>query len=413
MVSPTCKSRPLQTRHLQPLKSERVIPLCEPCLSGREVRYVVEALETNWVSYVGPHVQKFEQLLVEASGAPHAVAMNSGTSALHIALILSGVGMGHEVVMPAVSFVAPANAIRYCGAWPAFVDIRKEDWQMCADQTREFLHKGCKSTPEGLVNKKTGRIVKAIMLVHLLGGMGDVDDFAKIAEEFGLFLIEDAAECLGATYKNRRMAASNEHIDSSRRLIATSFNGNKIVTTGGGGTLFSHDEEVAKNAKHLSTTAKADPVEFFHDALGYNYRLTNLSAALGVGQLEVLNDHVARKREIAVRYQQAFDGMPQILQIHPEPENCRSAFWMFTIRLDRLARPVVDALGKLGIVSRPLWRPMFELPAMKGSSQWGSLEESVALCRAAISLPCSANLKISDQSFVVENFKSLLFENNV
>jgi len=358
-------------------------------------------------------VQKFEQLLVEASGAPHAVAMNSGTSALHIALILSGVGMGHEVVMPAVSFVAPANAIRYCGAWPVFVDIRKKDWQMCANQTREFLEKGCKSSPEGLVNKQTGRIVKAIMLVHLLGGMGDVDEFAKLADEFGLFLIEDAAECLGATYKNRRMAAPNELIDSSRRFIATSFNGNKIVTTGGGGAFFSHDGAVAKNAKHLSTTAKADPVEFYHDALGYNYRLTNLSAALGVGQLEVLDDHVARKRDIAARYQKAFDCTPQILQTHPEPENCQSTFWMFTVSLDCPARPVVDALGKVGIVSRPLWRPMFELPAMEGSSQWGSLGESVALCRSAISLPCSANLKMIDQSFVVENFISSLFQNNV
>lgn len=379
-----------------------------PCLSGRETRYVIEALESNWVSYVGPHVQKFEQLLAEATGAPFAVAMNSGTSALHIALILSGVGVGHEVVMPTVSFVAPANAIRYCGAWPAFVDIRKGDWQMCADQTREFLRHGCKSTPEGLVNKVSGRSVKAIMLVHLLGGMGDVDAFAKIAEEFGLFLIEDAAECLGATYKNRCIAEATPDMDAGRRFVATSFNGNKIVTTGGGGALFSHDEKLAVRAKHLSTTAKADPIDFYHDAIGYNYRLTNLSAALGVGQLEMLDEYVAIKRAIANRYREALGDSPQFLQIHPEPVDCRSTFWMFTLRLDRPARPMVDTLAKSGVVSRPLWHPLHELPAMSDSAKWGSLADALELCRSAISLPCSVNLNSSDQDRVVAVLKKSL-----
>jgi perosamine synthetase len=382
-----------------------------PFLSGGETRYVIEALESNWVSYVGPHVQKFEQLLAEATGAPFAVAMNSGTSALHIALILSGVGVGHEVVMPAVSFVAPANAIRYCGAWPAFVDIRKDDWQMCAEQTREFLRHGCKFTPEGLVNKTTGRAVKAIMLVHLLGGMGDVDAFAKIAEEFGLFLIEDAAECLGATYKNRRIAASTPHMDASCRFVATSFNGNKIVTTGGGGALFTHDEELAARAKHLSTTAKADPVNFYHDAIGYNYRLTNLSAALGVGQLEMLDEYVACKRAIASLYSEALADTSQILQLHPEPVDCRSTFWMFTVRLDRAARPLVDALAKSGVVSRPLWHPLHELPALGDSAKWGPLAASLELCRSAISLPCSSSLSELEQRIVIKKIKELLGSN--
>jgi perosamine synthetase len=402
MVPPAGEPRALQARHLQPLNPGSVIPLCEPCLSGGETRYVVEALETGWVSYVGPHVQKFEELLVAASGAPFAAAMNSGTSALHIALILSGVEAGDEVVMPAVSFVAPANAIRYCGAWPVFVDIRPDDWQMSADETRRFLSEGCRATPEGLVNKETGRTVKAIMLVHLLGGMGDADAFAKLAEQFGLFLIEDAAECLGATYKDRKIAAPSPHMDSGRRFITTSFNGNKTVTTGGGGALFTHTEAAAKRAKHLSTTAKADPIEFYHDELGYNYRLTNLSAAMGVGQLELLGDYVDRKRTIALNYRAALSDTAGILQIHPEPADCRSTFWMFTVRLDRPARPIVDALGKVGITSRPIWRPMPGLPAMDGSLQWGALPASMELCRAAISLPCSANLQSIDQRRVID-----------
>lgn len=385
-----------------------VIPLCEPCLSGGEQRFVVEALETGWVSYVGPHVQKFEELLVAASGAPHAVAMNSGTSALHIALILAGVGAGDEVVMPAVSFVAPANAIRYCGAWPAFVDIRPDDWQMDPAQTRDFLREGCRATPDGLINKQTGRPIKAIMLVHLLGGMGDVDAFAKLADEFGLFLIEDAAECLGATYKDRKTAAPNPHINVGRRFITTSFNGNKIVTTGGGGAFFTHDEAAAKRAKHLSTTAKADPVDFYHDELGYNYRLSNVSAALGVGQLESLEDYVARKRTIASNYRAGLSATLGLVQVHPEPADCRSTFWMFTVRLDRHARPMVEVLGKSAITCRPIWRPMPEMPAMVSSASWGSLPVSAELCNSAISLPCSVHLKLSDQLRVMSALATAL-----
>ena len=176
------------------------------------------------------------------------------------------------------------------------------------------------------------------------------------------------------------MAGPNAHINSKRRLIATSFNGNKIVTTGGGGALFSHDESTAKHAKHLSTTAKADAIEFYHDELGYNYRLTNVSAALGVGQLEMLDDYVNRKRMIAENYESGLKDSQGIVRFHPEPKNCRSPFWMYTIFLDRPARPVVDALGKLGIITRPLWRPMFELPAMQGSASWGRLSVTHDCC---------------------------------
>lgn len=384
------------------MSSAPVIPLCVPCLSGREKQYVVEALDTNWVSYVGPHVRRFEELLAAAADAPFATAMNSGTSALHIALVQAGVGPDDEVVMPAVTFVSPANAVRYCGAWPVFVDIRTDDWQMSAEETRSFLAHGCETTARGLVNRTTGRVVKAILPVHLLGGMADVDAFAKLASEFGLFLIEDGAECLGAKYKGTGMAGPNSHIDPKRRLIATSFNGNKIVTTGGGGALFCHDESVANHAKHLSTTAKADPIEFYHDELGYNYRLTNVSAALGVGQMELLDEYVERKRAIAARYAEGLGGVPGLVQLHPEPDHCRSTFWMYTLLLDRPARPVVDALGAAGIISRPIWRPMFELPAMQGSHSWGGLPVSRHTCTHAISLPCSVDLSPADQQRVIQ-----------
>lgn len=378
------------------------IPLCVPCLSGHEWRHVKDALDTNWVSYVGPHVRKFEEHLCAASGASWAVAMNSGTSALHIALIEAGVGAGDEVVMPAVTFVAPANAVRYCGAWPVFVDVRLDDWQMSVEHTREFLTLGCERTPRGLVNRRTGRTVKAVMLVHLLGGMGDVDAFARLAAETGLFLVEDGAECLGASYKHHGMAGPNHDIDPARRIVATSFNGNKIVTTGGGGALLCHDEGVAARAKHLSTTAKADAIEFYHDAIGFNYRLTNVSAALGVGQMECLPEYVTRKRAIAARYASALAGIPGIVQTHPEPAQCQSTFWMYTVRLDRPARPVVDALGAERIVSRPLWRPMFELPHLQEAGSWGDLSATRVLCANAISLPCSVQLTPEDQARVID-----------
>jgi perosamine synthetase len=273
---------------------------------------------------------------------------------------------------------------------------------MSAEETRAFLSNGCTETPSGLINLKTGRTVKAILLVHLLGGMGNVDAFAALAEEFSLFLIEDGAECLGATYKGRGMAGPNTHIDPKRRLITTSFNGNKIVTTGGGGALFTHNEATAKHAKHLSTTAKADAIEFYHDELGYNYRLTNVSAALGVGQMELLEDYVNRKRRIAANYESGLKDAAGIVRFHPEPENCRSTFWMYTILLDRPARPVVDALGKLGVITRPLWRPMFELPAMQGSASWGELPVTAVVCSSAISLPCSVDLMAADQNRVIQ-----------
>jgi len=390
------------------VSADSLIPLCVPCLSGHEKRYVIEALDTNWVSYVGPHVKRFEELLATAADAPFVVAMNSGTSALHIALILAGVGRGDEVVMPALTFVSPANAVRYCGAWPLFVDVNGADWQMSLEQTREFLTQGCHATPAGLINRETGRPIKAILLVHLLGGMGDVDGFAKLAEEFGLFLIEDAAECLGALYRGKAMAAPNPHLSNQRRLIATSFNGNKIVTTGGGGALFSHDETMAARAKHLSTTAKADPVEFYHDELGYNYRLTNISAALGVGQMELLTSYVERKRAIASRYKAALEGQSGVVQIHPEPALCHSTFWMFTIQLDRLARPVVDALADHKIITRPLWRPMSELPAMQDARSWGDLPLTHRCCQNSISLPCSVNLSPEDQTRVIQQLLRLL-----
>jgi perosamine synthetase len=378
--------------------NQTTIPLSVPVLRGNEWKYVKECLDTNWVSYVGPFVERFEKELAEKAGAKQCVATASGTAALHIALILAGVRPDDDVVMPGTTFVAPANAVRYCGAWPTLIDINASDWQVDVGQMADFLARGCSVRNGQLCNKTTGRRIAALMPVHLLGGMCDLDAVAELATRYQLPLIEDGAECLGATYKGRAIGAPCPAYEGPFRLVATSFNGNKIVTTGSGGAIFSEDPVLAARARHLTTTAKADKIEFFHDEVGYNYRLTNVSAALGVAQLEKLTEYVETKRNIARRYATLFAGCDAI-HIHPEPAGCQSTFWMYTVRLNRQARPLIDRLIERGIMARPIWVPLHRLPVFKNVFDVGS---TVAddLYTQAISLPCSVSLSENELATV-------------
>ena len=372
-----------------------------PEIRGNEWNYVKECLDTNWVSYVGPFVERFERELAVKVGARHAVATSSGTAALHVALLLAGVGWDDEVVMPGLTFVAPANAVRYCGAWPCFTDIRSDDWQWDISQVADFLERGCAVRAGRLVNRQTGRRIAALLPVHLLGGMCDVDALAELASRFGLPVVEDAAECVGALYKGRGIGAAAPAYTGPLRIVITSFNGNKIITTGGGGAIFLEDEALARRARHLTTTAKADRVEFLHDEVGYNYRLTNVAAALGVAQLENLDAFVECKRRIAATYAAAL-GAHASLRVHPEPDHCVSIFWMYSIVLSRPARPVVDVLNAAGIMSRPMWLPLHRLPAFREHSY--ALSQSVCeeVYQHALSLPCSVGLAPAAQQRVVD-----------
>jgi perosamine synthetase len=372
------------------LMSSNIIPLSVPHLAGNEWSYIKECLDTNWVSYVGPFVERFERELAAKAGAKQCVATSSGTAALHIALILAGVRPNDEVVMPGITFVAPANAVRYCFAWPTLVDINPLDWQVDVNQIADFLARDCSVRKGQLCNKATGRRIAALMPVHLLGGMCDLDAVAELATRYELPLIEDAAECLGATYKGRAIAAPCVTYRGPLRLVATSFNGNKIVTTGGGGAIFSEDPVVAARAKHLTTTAKTDEIEFFHDEVGYNYRLTNMAAALGVAQLEKLEKYVETKRNIARCYAALFANCDGI-DTHPEPAACQSIFWMYSVRLNRQARPVIDRLIQCGITVRPVWVPLQRLPAFETVYSVGSIIAE-DFYRHGISLPCSVGL---------------------
>ena len=387
--------------------SDPTIPLSVPRLAGNEWAYVKECLDTNWVSYVGPFVDRFERELAVRTGAAVAVATASGTAALHVALRLAGVEADDEVAMPGLTFVAPANAVRYVGAWPLFGDIRADDWQWDVERFARFLETGCAARGGRLVNRTTGRRLAALLPVHLLGGMGDVDAWAELAAKYELPLIEDAAECLGATCKGRPIGAPVPGFRGPFRLVATSFNGNKIITTGGGGALLAEDAALAARAKHLTTTAKADKIEFFHDEVGYNYRLTNLAAALGVAQLEQLDRHVELKRAIAARYADGLGGVPGV-RPHPEPAGCRSTFWMYSALLPGAARPVVDRLNAAGVMARPIWMPLVRLPAFAGAAPAMDMPVIEDLYHRGISLPCSAGLEAPEQERVIGTLRECL-----
>jgi len=380
--------------------SETFIPLAVPQVTGKEIEYLQECLDTNWLSYAGPHVSRFEEALAAAAGANHAVAVASGTAALHLALILAGVKPGDEVVMPGVSFVAPANACRYVGAWPTFTDVSPTDWQWDIDALERFLETSCRREGGSLVNTRTGRRLAALMPVHLLGGMADLDRVLRLAEAFDLPVVEDAAECLGASYKHRGIGAPAPNNAKLTRIVCTSFNGNKIITTGGGGAVLTNDEELARRARHLSTTAKADRIEFFHDELGYNYRLTNLAAAVGLAQLDALDDYAERKRTIAARYAEGLAAIPGVAPC-PEPAGVRSTFWMYTALFPGDIRALITRLDELNVMARPLWMPLYRLPEFQHCFIDGN-SVSEDLYRRAVSLPCSTSLTESDQKYVMK-----------
>ena len=271
------------------------IPLSVPEIRGNEWRYVKECLDTNWVSSGGSYVDRFEQLVAQQAETKYAVATVNGTSALHVALIVAGVQPEDEVLVSTLTFIAPVNTIRYVGAWPVFIDAEPTCWQMDPERVVEFLEKDCRWSDGRLYNRHTGRRVTAIIPVHILGHPVDLDPILAVAKKFGLKVIEDATEGLGATYKGRGLGSLGD-------IACFSFNGNKIITTGGGGMLVTNSEEWFTKAKYLTTQAKDDPIEYVHGEVGYNYRLTNLLAAVGCAQMEQLDSYVAIKRKIAARY---------------------------------------------------------------------------------------------------------------
>ena len=376
---------------------EGVIGLAVPNISGREWEYVKECLDSGWVSSVGAFVTRFERELAALIGKCHAVATASGTGALHLGLLVSGVGADDEVVVPALTFIAPANAVRYVGAWPAFVDVDPTYWQLDPDEVRRFFEADCEMVAGVVRNRRTGRPVRAIMAVDVLGHPCDILALRGLAEEFGVALVEDAAEALGARYRDAA-------VGRAAPIGCFSFNGNKIATTGGGGMLVTDDDDVAERARYLSTQAKDDPVECIHAAVGYNYRLTNVQAAIGCAQLERLEQFVAAKRRIAARYAEALAGLPGIEPMSEAPW-AQATYWMYTILVDaslygRGSRELQRALAAEGIQTRPLWQPLHLSPAHRGSFA-RACPVAQHVCDGALSLPCSTGLAEDDQERVI------------
>jgi perosamine synthetase len=380
--------------------SDRFIPLSVPTLQGREWDYVKECLDSGWVSTAGPAVGRFESMFAEAIGAKGAVCASSGTAALHLALILAQVKQDEEVLVPSMTFIAPVNAVRYVGAWPVFIDSNAETWQMDVSQAREFLENECDRSGEGAPrNRATGRKVTAILPVHILGYPVDLGPLYELAREYGLAVVEDSTESLGSSYHGVKLG-------SNSRFACFSFNGNKLITTGGGGMFVSDDDELLRAAKHLSTQAKSDPLEYVHDQVGYNYRLPSLLAAVGCAQLEQLSGFIDQKRRISALYHSEFqpDGRFGFMKA---VENSDPVPWLYTVLLPTDARPLIADLKAKGIESRPLWQPN-HLSKAHADAPRRSCAVAEDLYRRAISLPCSPNLAEADQWRVIREVQGFL-----
>lgn len=379
------------------------IPLCVPEIRGNEWKYIKECLDTGWVSSVGSYVDRFERMVAERVGARHAVATVNGTSALHIALQLVGVERDDEVVVPTLTFIAPANAIRYAGAWPVFIDAEPEYWQWDGEKVRAFLEEGCRWENGELRNKVSGRRVKALLPVHVLGHPVDMAPLIELARKYALPVIEDATESLGASYRGTSLG----HLAD---IACFSFNGNKLLTTGGGGMIVTDNAAWAQRAKYLTTQAKDDAVEYLHNEIGYNYRLTNIQAAMGCAQMELLDEYIAAKRRIADRYQKALAEIPGISPMR-EADWASSVFWMYTAIIDaaaygRTSRQLLAALQQEKIQTRPLWQPLHCSKAHAGSQVIGGAVAE-KLYTDGLSLPCSVGLSEAAQDRVVATLRKL------
>ncbi len=365
--------------------------LSGPNLSGNEWKYVKDCLDTGWVSSVGSYVNAFEEAVAQQAGRRYAVATASGTTALHLSLLLAGVRADDYVILPNITFVASANSVRYLGADPLLVDVDEHNWQMDLDLLEEHLAKATERRDDGLYHKADGRRIAAIMPVHVLGHMGDMPRLMHLAKAYGLPVIEDATEAMGTTFAQ---AEGEKHSGSYGLLGCFSFNGNKIITCGGGGMIVTDDEELAHRAKHLSTQAKADPLAYFHDEVGYNYRLVNVSAAIGLAQMEQLPKFVERKREIAGFYRDALAGVGDIA-FQEVVEGCRPNWWLFTIKTDRQAE-LLQRLNAAKMQSRPLWVPMNRLPMYAHLPYVQRNDRSAYIHERCLSIPCSTDISDTD-----------------
>ncbi|AMK77762.1 MULTISPECIES: LegC family aminotransferase [Methylomonas] len=389
-------------------QTEQFIPLHEPRFAGNEKQYLLDVIDSTFVSSVGPYVGEFETKIAEYTGAKHAIATVNGTAALHVALLLAGVEPGEEVITQAVTFVATCNAIHYCGAEPVFVDVDAATLGLSPAALTNFLDCHGERRDGGIYNKTSGKRIAACLPMHSFGHPCDMLGLLQVCEGYGIPVVEDAAEALGSRIVGSNSFApsavsANElastpatkyakHCGALGKLGVLSFNGNKIITTGGGGMILTDDDELARHAKHLTTTAKLPHAwRFAHDQIGYNYRMPNLNAALGLAQLEQLPAFVERKRALAQRYLDW--AQTNGAQIVVEPTGARSNYWLNALLLDdvRQRNAFLEYSNAQGVMTRPLWELMADLPMYK-HCQRDSLTQSRRLAERLVNVPSSVVL---------------------
>ncbi len=372
----------------QVLPTEDFVPLHEPLFGGNESKYVQECIDTGWVSSVGKFVDRFEEDLAGYTGVRRAIAVSNGTAALHVCLILAGVKPGDEVLVPALTFVATANAVSYCNAVPHFVDSCHETLGLDPDKLEAYLSEISEIKDDGCYNKKTWRRISAVVPMHTFGHPVDMDRLNEVAKKYHLAVVEDCAESIGSFYKGC-------HTGNFGLVGAMSFNGNKTITTGGGGAVLTNDEKLGTLAKHLTTQAKVPHRwEFRHDMAGYNYRMPNLNAALGCAQLEELDGFLVKKRALAERYRGLFQG-DEIVDFFVEPEFAKSNYWFNAILLkpgyEYLRDELLALLNDNNIMSRPAWNLMYTLEMYKDCPRMDcSVAEDIS--RRLVNIPSGVKL---------------------
>ena len=357
--------------------------LSGPNMGGNEWKYIKDCLDTGWVSSVGAYVDQFEKMSAAFAGTKYAVATSSGTTALHICLVLMGVNENDYVITPNITFIATCNSIKYTGADPLLIDADPKSWQMDLNLLEEFLSAQTEQRNGCCYYKKDGKRIPVIMPVHVLGNMCDMDRLMSLAKQYNLVVIEDSTEALGSYYKGK-------HAGSFGLMGTFSYNGNKIITTGGGGMIVTDDEELAKRAKHLTTQAKCDPFEYRHDEIGYNYRLVNVAAAMGVAQMEQLPAFIKRKQEIILLYKKELAGVGDI-SFQEVSEDVQPNWWLPTIMTDK-QKELLKMLNENKMQSRPFWVPMNQLRMFLGNIFYNKNNCSDFVYRRCLSIPCSTNI---------------------
>ncbi|QEE32366.1 aminotransferase, DegT/DnrJ/EryC1/StrS family [Malaciobacter canalis] len=369
----------------QTFNTKEFIPLHEPRFIGNEKKYLNDCIDSTFVSSVGKYVDTFEKEFAKTVGSKYAIATVNGTAALHISLLLSDVKRDDEVITQPLTFIATCNAISYIGAKPVFVDVDLDNMGLSLDSLKNFLENNCEIQDNKCINKTTGNIIKACVPMHTFGHPCKIDEIKEICDSWNIALVEDAAESLGSFYKDK-------HTGTFGKLGAFSFNGNKIITSGGGGVIVTDDEDLAKKAKHLTTTAKVPhPYEYVHDEIAYNYRLPNINAALLVAQLENLDKFLQSKRELANIYKEFFSSTN--IEFIKEPNNSNSNYWLQAIKLSTKIKrdEFLEITNKNGVMTRPIWKLMNELEMFK-DCQKTDLKNAKYLEERIVNIPSSVRL---------------------